>query len=246
MKRKDIIKYSTICILLLLLIYFIMWKLYRVYFEFDSWISMIMTSLVTIITSIATIVAVLISIHYTNKNEKKDECYKLRRLKMIVFFELNEYIERAEEIFYSYLENCWNEGLHSNLDREKEIKPKYILGEDIKNAIYEIILLDLKNQKTRDLYKIYKMYCIDHDNKGINPWLSVMFSSEYNEICKKLKRQLVYHLDEDFGEEYEEDLLLSYGQVKDLKEILHKKERLNLNPITKEVMEYLKEGFLNG
>ncbi|MFQ9728913.1 MAG: hypothetical protein ACLRYN_15205 [Clostridium perfringens] len=160
MEKKTIIKNITIALILMLtFIYFVLfsiWEIWGNYFKVNEWIIFCATVVTTLIGVYATIIAVLISIEYS-KNQKKDEQReKLRRINIIVYTEILEYIISVKKSFYEYV---W--GRECNFESESvnenfkiiipDIKP------EIKDLIYELMIYDT-NKNIGTIKNIYDYY----------------------------------------------------------------------------------------
>ncbi|HHD2805281.1 TPA: hypothetical protein ACOTG8_003014, partial [Clostridium perfringens] len=154
------IKNITIALILMLtFIYFVLfsiWEIWGNYFKVNEWIIFCATVVTTLIGVYATIIAVLISIEYS-KNQKKDEQReKLRRINIIVYTEILEYIISVKKSFYEYV---W--GRECNFESESvnenfkiiipDIKP------EIKDLIYELMIYDT-NKNIGTIKNIYDYY----------------------------------------------------------------------------------------
>ena len=144
---------------MLTFIYFVLfsiWEIWGNYFKVNEWIIFCATVVTTLIGVYATIIAVLISIEYS-KNQKKDEQReKLRRINIIVYTEILEYIISVKKSFYEYV---W--GRECNFESESvnenfkiiipDIKP------EIKDLIYELMIYDT-NKNIGTIKNIYDYY----------------------------------------------------------------------------------------
>ncbi|RUR40491.1 hypothetical protein ELS18_04545 [Clostridium perfringens] len=164
MNKKTIIKNIVIgltlmLVLMLTLIYvalFSIWEVWGNYFKVSEWIIFCATVVTTLIGVYATIIAVLISIEYS-KNQKKDEQReKLRRINIIVYTEISEYIISVKKIFYKYV---WEREINFESESVDEsfkiiipdIKP------EIKDLIYELMIYDT-NKNIGTIKSIYDYY----------------------------------------------------------------------------------------
>lgn len=103
MEKKTIIKNITIALILMLtFIYFVLfsiWEIWGNYFKVSEWIIFCATVVTTLIGVYATILAVLISIEYSKNHKKDEQREKLRRINIIVYTEILEYIISVKKVF---------------------------------------------------------------------------------------------------------------------------------------------------
>lgn len=88
---------------------FSIWKVWGNHFKVAEWIIFCATVVTTLIGAYATIIAVLISIEYSKNQKNVEQKEKLRRINIIVYTELLEYINSVKEDFYYIFEagNTW-------------------------------------------------------------------------------------------------------------------------------------------
>lgn len=160
MEKKTIIKNITIALILMLtFIYFVLfsiWEIWGNYFKVSEWIIFCATVVTTLIGVYATILAVLISIEYSKNHKKDEQREKLRRINIIVYTEILEYIISVKKSFYEYV---W--GRDCNFESESvnenfkiiipDIKP------EIKDLIYELMIYNT-NKNIGTIKNIYDYY----------------------------------------------------------------------------------------
>ena len=135
---------------------FIIWKVWGNYFTVSEWVIFCATVVTTLIGAYVTIVSVLISIEYS-KNQKNDEQKeKLRRINIIVYTELLEYINSVKESFFYYIFEAGNTfGFKRVSEDFRFIIPE--IKSNIKDLIYELMIYDT-NESIITIKKIYDLY----------------------------------------------------------------------------------------
>ncbi|EOU2126212.1 hypothetical protein C4D39_03235 [Clostridium perfringens] len=158
--NKKILKYILITLITLIFsiitILFFIWLKFGNCFKVNEWLTFCATITTTLLGAYATIVAVLISIEHS-KNQKNDEQKeKLRRINIIVYTELLEYINSVKESFFYYIFEAGNTcGFKRVSEDFRFIIPE--IKSNIKDLIYELMIYDT-NESIIIIKKIYDLY----------------------------------------------------------------------------------------
>ncbi|ABG84896.1 hypothetical protein CPF_1589 [Clostridium perfringens ATCC 13124] len=160
MDKKTIIKNISISLgVISILVYaslFSIWKVWGNHFKVAEWIIFCATVVTTLIGAYATIIAVLISIEYSKNQKNVEQKEKLRRINIIVYTELLEYINSVKEDFFYYIfeaGNTW--GVKRVSEDFRFIIPE--IKSNVKDLIYELMIYDT-NESIIIIKKIYDLY----------------------------------------------------------------------------------------
>lgn len=170
------------------------------YFQYKDWITLVISFAGTLLGGIITMSGVVLSLNRTIDNEEKQVNEKIKKLKIILGFEIENFISSFEKEILRYIEKqrlIVNENLDKlntkpefNLWQERiNYKNIYKVDSNCKEYIYELILLDNK-ANTNELIEFYKLYSILEEKlptinsniKDIEESISKFLSKNYKDI----------------------------------------------------------------
>nr|DAP07275.1 MAG TPA: hypothetical protein [Caudoviricetes sp.] len=219
-------------------ILFIIWEFYKENFKVSEWFTFCSTILTIVMTSYTTISAVIISTYYMKINLRQEKTEKLNKLKGIVYIELKNYTCIVKKNIF----NCVNNNISKldGINSEVKIKDLYIIRDEIKDMIYEIILLEPNLKMKDDLYKIYQYFLVDYDNKyryNNTCFFSPFLKGSYSKMLDWFEKLNSSVANDEKNDEIKKKLNRILQDSKNWKGI-------KLNSRVNNVIEYLKESII--
>lgn len=205
---------------------------------YRDWLVMIITLIGSMSGGILTMVGVILTLNRNEDDKLELDKRQIRKLSIIINNEFKEYIKVSTSCFNNHIKNLlleykYGESLYKYDELQDEImsidKPHEMIP-NIKELIYELMLLSNNTDECKNVLEFYKLYlkhieAFDKNSEENKRVLSEIYDKKYIDICN-IGNNLIMSYTEITGDKVEEYIGINDKDGKKLKNILNKDLKL--------------------